>query len=253
MYDVRIEVEEEVALLVLDREQKLNAMNRDGWLALRDAVSECAARSLRGVVITGAGANAFVAGADIAEMLPRPPLAALDALAQQVVEEITELPMLTVAALNGLALGGGFEIALACDFRVATAHAKVGFPELGLGLVPGAGGTSRLLAHVGIGLAREMILLGRLLDAAEARDLGIVSRIAPQPELVPTARAMIDAAAAKGPVAVRLAKMLLKAASAQPAGPQLERLAYTVAFLTEDRKEGMASFVERRAPSFTGT
>lgn len=252
MYEVGLAVEQGLAVLTLDREHKLNAMDRDGWLALRGAVGRCAADKVRGVVITGAGSRAFVAGADIAEMLDRPPLLALDALAQAVVREISELPMLTVAALNGVALGGGFEIALACDLRVATPNLKVGFPEVGIGLVPGAGGTSRLLAHVGVGLAREMILLGRLLDASEAQDHGLVTSVVGADDLVPEAKRLVELAAAKGPVAVRLAKMLLDTASTQPMGPQLERLAYTVAFMTEDRKEGMAAFVDRRPPSFSG-
>jgi enoyl-CoA hydratase len=251
---VHCDLEDHVARITLDRPAKLNAMNRAGWLGLRSALVECSGdSSLRGVVITGAGERAFVAGADVDEMLPRPPLMALEGLAQQVVQEIADLPVVTVAAMNGHALGGGFEIALACDLRLATPHATMGLPELGLGIVPGAGGTNRLLQLVGLGRATEMILMGRRISADEAKDVGLVHRVVPPADLMSEARSMVEVVAGKGPVAVRLAKTLLRAASATTGTSDLERVAYTLAFCTEDRTEGMRAFAEGRPPHFSGS
>jgi len=242
-----------IAVLTITREDKLNALNRAGWEALRTAVQRCEQPDVRGVVITGAGTRAFVAGADIEEMLPRAPVVALDGLPQSVVQAIADLPVVTVAALNGLALGGGFEVALACDFRLATADAQVGLPEVGLGLVPGAGGTQRLLAHVGLGVAKEVILLGRILHADEALHLGLVTRIVAPEDLVPEAVSTARTVSRKGPVAVRLAKLMLAEASGGRASAELERVAYAVSFYTEDRAEGMRAFLEGRRPDFSGS
>ena len=169
------------------------------------------------------------------------------------VQAIADLPVVTVAALNGLALGGGFEVALACDFRLATADAQVGLPEVGLGLVPGAGGTQRLLAHVGLGVAKEVILLGRILHADEALHLGLVTRLVALDDLVPEAVSTARTVSRKGPVAVRLAKLMLAEASGGRASAELERVAYAVSFYTEDRAEGMRAFLEGRRPDFSGS
>jgi len=251
--EVRAEDVDGVRVLTIAREDKLNAMNRAGWEALRAAVERCRDPEVTAVVITGAGSRAFVAGADIEEMLPRAPLVALDGLPQAVVHAIADLPVVTVAALNGVALGGGFEIALACDFRVATPYARVGLPEVGLGLVPAAGGTQRLLAHVGLGMASEIILAGRTLEAHEALAVGLVSRVVAPDDLVPEALSLAREVARKGPVAVRLAKVLLAEAAGGRAGAELERVAYALSFFTDDRAEGMRAFLEGRRPDFNGS
>ena len=166
---IRSEIAEGVAVVTIDRPERRNAMSREAWLEFRSVIDVLSAdQAVRGMILTGAGDRAFAAGADIGELADRPAFVALDGLVQGILLDLEALPFPTVAALNGHALGGGWELALACDLRVAVPSALVGFPEVGLGILPGAGGTLRLLQHVGIGLAKEWIFTGRLLTAEEA-------------------------------------------------------------------------------------
>jgi enoyl-CoA hydratase len=201
----------------------------------------------RGLIITGAGERAFAAGADVSELVDRPPLVALDGLVQQILIELEDVPFPTIAALNGHALGGGWELALACDLRVAVAHARVGFPEVGLGIIPGAGGTQRLLQHVGVGRAMEWILASRIIDAREAADHGLINRVVEGTNLLEEARSLMGDLVAQPKLAVRLAKMMVNATARGQAGPDFERLAYTLAFHSPERSERMQSFLDRRA------
>ena len=160
----------------------------------------------------------------------------------------------TIAAINGYALGGGLELALACDLRIAADNAQLGLPETGLGIIPGAGGTHRLPRLVGIGVAKDMILAGTVLDAEEALRVGLVNRVVPGKKLMATAREYADRIAKRAPVATELAKMSINAAGNVPVefGMMFDRVAQTVLNATSDKKEGMTAFLEKRKPDFRG-
>ena len=236
---------DDVVVVTVDRQERRNAMDRAAWVELRDLVHALRDdERLRGVIVTGAGDKAFVAGADVEELADRDPWVALTGAVQRTLLELEDLPVPTVAALNGDALGGGWELALACDLRVAAKHARVGLPEVGLGILPGAGGTQRLLQHVGLGRAKELVFTGRLLDADDAAALGLVNVVVE--DALGGARRLMDEVLRQAPTSVRLAKTVLNATARQEAGADLERLAYTLTFHTEDRGARMRRFLERR-------
>jgi enoyl-CoA hydratase/carnithine racemase len=245
---LRFESTDGVALVTVNRPERRNALSRDAWLELRGLLGTVRDDpETRGMIITGAGDRAFAAGADIAELADRDPLVALDGLVQDILLELESLPFPTIAALNGHALGGGWELALACDLRVAASTARMGFPEVGLGIIPGAGGTLRLLQHVGVGRAKELILTGRILDAAEAESFGLVNRVVEPGEVLTAARELMDQLASQPRLALRVAKTVIDAAARGHAGPELERLAYTLTFHAPDRSERMRRFLDQRS------
>ncbi|MBC9926506.1 MULTISPECIES: enoyl-CoA hydratase/isomerase family protein [unclassified Leucobacter] len=212
---------------------------------------------VRGVIITGAGPRSFVAGGDIAQMNGMDPTAAAAyaAEAQELTTWLETLPVLVIAAVNGFALGGGCELAMACDVILASENASFGQPEVALGLIPGFGGSVRLPRYVGAAAARELILTGRRIDAAEAAQLGLVSRILPDHgKLIEAAHEMIDLSAGQSPVAVAAAKRVLREAGSLSidAGLEVERAAFAACFDTADMAEGTAAFVEKRRPEFPG-
>lgn len=246
--DLLHETIEGVAVVTVNRPSRRNALSRSVWLELSSLLSDMRDNpETRGLIVTGAGDRAFAAGADVAELVDRPPLVALDGLVQGILLQLEDLPFPTIAALNGHALGGGWELALACDLRVAAPHARVGFPEVGLGIIPGAGGTLRLLQHVGVGRAMEWILTSRLLDAHEAASYGLVNKVVDASHVVDSARSLMSELGAQPRLAVRLAKMMVKATARGEAGPELERLAYTLAFHSPERSERMHRFLDQRA------
>jgi enoyl-CoA hydratase len=244
---VRLELDDGVAIITVDRPESRNAMSRPAWERLGAHLASIRTDAgVAGLIVTGSGERAFVAGADIRELVDRPPFASLDALAHDVLSELEALPIPTIAAINGHALGGGWELALACDLRVAVSSAKVGFPEVGLGIMPGAGGTLRLLRHVGVGLAKEWILLGTLLDARDALAYGLVNRVVDAGEALPEARRLMARLRAQPPMAVRMTTLMIDAVARGDASPDMERLAYTLTFHAPDRAERMRSFLDRR-------
>ena len=174
---------------------------------------------------------------------------------QRLFDEIEAFEKPTIAAVNGFALGGGCELAMACDIRIATENARFGLPETNLSVLPGAGGTQRLARLVGTGRAIELILTGRFLDAAEARATGLVTAVVPAPELLAEVRAIADRILAKGPLAVRLAKLVVRAGmdADQRTGLIVERLAQALLYTTDDKREGAAAFLDKRPPSFQGS
>jgi enoyl-CoA hydratase len=237
---------EGLVVVTINRPERRNALSRDAWLELRDLLTELQAdHEIRGLIITGAGDRVFAAGADVAELVDRPPSVALEGLVQGVLLQLEDLPFPTIASLNGHALGGGWELALACDLRIAASHARVGFPEVGLGIMPGAGGTLRLLQHVGIGLAKEWILTGRTLSASEAASHGLINRVVEGGDVLDAARSLVQELLAQPPLSVRLAKLVLNSTARGEAGPDLERLAYTLTFHSPDRSERMRRFLDR--------
>lgn len=249
---LRCETTDGVALVTVDRPDRRNALSRDAWLELRELLGDLRDDpETKGMILTGAGDRAFAAGADVAELADRDPMVALDGLVQGILLELEALPIPTIAALNGPALGGGWELALACDLRVAASTARVGFPEVGLGIMPGAGGTLRLMQHVGVGRAKEWIMTGRILDAAEAESFGLVNRVVEAGQVLEAARSLMDDLVSQPPVALRVAKIVINAAARGEAGPDLERLAYTLTFHAPDRSERMHRFLDQRAARAT--
>jgi enoyl-CoA hydratase/carnithine racemase len=243
---------EGLAVVTINRPERRNALSRDIWLELSNLLDDLRADpETRGLIVTGAGNRAFAAGADVAELVDRAPLVALDGLVQKILLQLSDLPWPTIAALNGHALGGGWELALACDLRVAAPHARVGFPEVGLGIIPGAGGTLRLLQHVGVGRAMEWILTSRLLDAHEAASYGLINKVVDDGQVVEAARSLMAELGAQPRLAVRLAKIMVNAAARGEAGPELERLAYTLAFHSPERSKRMHRFLDQRSKGST--
>jgi enoyl-CoA hydratase len=253
---VRSECRGAVAVLTLNRPEVLNALNRATLEALLERVEEVAAdEGLRSVVVTGAG-RAFAAGADIAEMRTLNPAGAeaFSALGHRTLSALETLPIPTIAAVDGFALGGGCELACACDWIYASRRARFGQPEVNLGLIPGFGGTSRLPRRVGVAWAKELVVTGEPIDAETALRIRLVNRLCEAEELLEAAVATAQKIAAKGPVAVARAKRALQ--EGQDADVRLahalERAAFGLVFSSEDSREGMSAFLEKREPKFRG-
>jgi enoyl-CoA hydratase len=253
---LRVELRDRVAWLTIDRPEKRNALNAvvrrellEAFDTLRDS------EDVRVVVMTGAGDKAFVAGADIGEFAERTALEQRRTMeGRRIFDEIGRFPRPVIAMINGFALGGGCELAMACDIRVAGRSAKLGQPEVRLGLIPGAGGTQRLPRLVGQGRAMRLVLTGELVDAAEAERIGLVDEIVDDDQLLAHTTGFARAMAAHSPVALALAKAAVRAAFEAPlaAGLATERELFITAFGSDDRREGVAAFLEKRAPEFTG-
>jgi enoyl-CoA hydratase len=253
---VHIEKKGAVAIVTIDRAEALNALNRaviDGFDRVLTRVA--GDEAVRALVVTGAG-RAFVAGADIAEMKDMSPLEAeaFSARAHSVFGRLESLPIPTIAAVNGFALGGGCELALCCDWIYASSKAKIGQPETKLGLIPGFGGTSRLVRRVGLAWAKELVLVADPISAEEAAAIRLVNRVFEPDALMQAAIAAGEAVAARGPVATRLAKEVMQ--QGQDADVRtahaLEQRAFGLSFASEDRVEGTTAFVEKRDPGFVG-
>lgn len=253
---VRWERRDEVALLTLDRPEALNALSPAMFTAFEAVLSEIeSASDLRALVVTGAG-RAFVAGADVAAMRTMTPLEAeaFSVRAHRLFERLEALPIPTIAAVGGFALGGGCELALACDWIYASSKARFGQPETKLGLIPGFGGTSRLVRRVGLAWAKELVLVAEPIPAEEAARIGLVNRIFEPEQLLEAALSAGRAVAARGPVAVRVAKRVLQEGQEGDVrmAHALEQQAFGLVFASEDRVEGTTAFVEKREPGFRG-
>ena len=248
-------VEGDIATVTIDRQEVRNALNGQVMRDVRAALDGLREDESVGVVVfTGAGEKSFAAGADISELKERTALDALSSGMQRLYDEIEGYEKPTIAAVNGYALGGGCELAMACDIRVAAENAKFGQPEVNLSIIPGAGGTQRLSRLVGVGKATELILTGEVIDAQEAHRIGLVSKVVPQSELMDSAREMASKILSKGPLAIRLAKIAVSrgAETDQDTGMLIERLAQAVLFDSEDKREGTSAFLEKRDPNFRG-
>ena len=245
-----------VGWITVNRPDVRNALNTQVLGDFRQALVEFRHDRAVGVVVfTGAGEKSFAAGADISELRERTALDALSSTMQSVYDEIEAYEKPTIAAVNGYALGGGCELALACDIRIASANARFGLPEVTLSIIPGAGGTQRLGRLVGKGKAIEMTLTGQVIDAGEALRIGLVTQVAEDVEaLANRVREIAGKILEKGPLAVRLAKLAIQAGSEtdQKTGLVIERLAQAVLFETEDKREGTSAFLEKREPRFQG-
>jgi enoyl-CoA hydratase len=244
-----------VAVVTIDREQALNALDVETLTALRDRLRDLADDvDTRVVVVTGAGEKAFVAGADIKYMsgLDVDAAKAWGGLGHEATRLLETMPKPTIAAINGFALGGGCELALACDLRYASSRAKLGQPEINLGIIPGWGGTQRLARAVGLGVAKELLYTGRNVDAEEALRIGLVNGV--HDPVLERALEVGEQLAAKSPVALRVMKRLSNRALGGDHGENLaaEADSFGELFSSEDAKEGLTAFVEKRDARFTG-
>lgn len=255
--NILLAIEEKIATLTFNRPKVLNAMNLEVLGEIYDAVSACANNDdVRAVIVTGAGDKAFVAGADIAQMQNATSVEILQLMeaGHKTMRLIETMPKPAIAAVNGFALGGGTEIALACDIRFASEKAVFGQPEILIGVIPGWGGTQRLPRLIGMGLAKEIILSGTQINAQRAYKIGLVNKVFPPEKLMEEARKFAAKLAALPSFALKMAKnainygfdMSLDNASA------LEIGAIAQCFATEDQKEGMSAFLEKRKPNFKG-
>jgi enoyl-CoA hydratase/carnithine racemase len=246
-----------IAYVTVNRPKVLNALNAPTWQDLRTAFEDAQNDpSVRGVILTGAGDKAFIAGADIGALAQA---SAIDAerssrFGQQVLDLIENLGKPVIAAINGFALGGGCETAMACTIRIAVEHAKFGQPEVKLGLLPGGGGTQRLPRLIGKGRALQLILSGGMISAQEAYRIGLVNEIVPTAGLIPRAEAILNEIAANAPIAVKYALDAVNNGmeTSQDEGLALEASYFGLCAGTEDKKEGTSAFLEKRAPQFHG-
>ena len=253
--NVRVSIEEGIATLVVDRPAVKNALNRETVDECHAALRSLAVEPSAGVlVVTGAGESAFVSGADINDIRARTRDDGLAAINSSLFAALERFPRPTIAAINGHALGGGCELALACDIRVAADTAKFGQPELGLGIIPGAGATQRLPRVVGAGWAAHLILTGDIIDAKQALEIGLVTAVMPASQLQVRVRELAKRILRQGPLAARLAKLALQASARVDldSGLLIETLAQALCYSSEDKQEGTAAFLEKRKAKFTG-
>jgi enoyl-CoA hydratase len=246
--------EDRLAVVVVDRAEVRNALDGETTAELHRALAEIRDARATVFILTGAGEKAFVSGADINAIRARRRDDALAGINSRLFSAVEAHEAVSIAAVNGFALGGGCELALACDLRLASTRAVFGLPETGLGIIPGAGGTQRLPRIVGLGRAKEMILTGARWDAQQARTAGLVSDVVPPGDLLAAARRLAARVLERGPLAIRLAKAALNGAArlSLSEGLEYESALQGLAFESKDKLEGTTAFLEKRPPRFTG-
>lgn len=255
--NVLLSVEEGIATVTINRPKALNALNTDTLRELKAAVLQADSDdAVKVIIVTGAGEKAFVAGADIAQMRDLEPLQGrrMTMLGQEVFSIIENLDKPVIAAVNGFALGGGCELAMACDVRIVSEKAKFGQPEVNLGIIPGFAGTQRLARLIGKGRAKYYIMTGSMITADKAYELGLADVVVKPEELMSTCRDTAKLIMSKAPVAVMMAKKSVNHGLDMDlaSGVAYEAEAYTTTFATRDRIEGMSAFLEKRPSNFTG-
>ncbi|MFQ5836972.1 MAG: enoyl-CoA hydratase/isomerase family protein [Candidatus Bathyarchaeia archaeon] len=255
--NILYEKSEGIATITINRPKRLNALNQETIQEILSALDDIEKdANIRVVVITGAGGRAFSAGADISGMKGRTPLDSRRSshLGQQMMNKVEDLEKPVIAAINGYALGGGLELAMACDFRIASENARLGQPEINIGLIPGWGGTQRLPRFVGKALAKEMIFTGKMIDAKTAEQHGLVNKVVPADQLESAVEQLAEELINKPPVAIKVAKQLINNSTETNLriGLTHESEAFGILGSTEDFKEGTAAFLEKRKPKFKG-
>jgi enoyl-CoA hydratase len=255
---ILISTEGRVATITINRPDKLNALNEPTRSAIVSALDRFENDpNIRVVILTGAGEKAFIAGADIGEFEGRTPVAqfrVMNSPQTNAFEAADRFPKPIIAAINGFCLGGGCELAMACDFRIASDKAKLGQPEVNLGLLPGGGGTQRLPRLVGLGNAYKLLYTGDMVTAEEALRMGLVSEVVPAADLMTRVNALAATIASKSPVALRYIKEAVRASVRAPMdeGLRLERTLFGLVFASEDKVEGVQAFLEKRKADFKG-
>jgi enoyl-CoA hydratase len=245
-----------VAIVTVNRPEKMNALNEEVRARLLATMAELEADDGVGVVVvTGAGEKAFIAGADIGEFAGRTPLDQRHAMRQpRIFEAMAVFPKPVIAMINGFCLGGGCELAMSCDLRVASEKARFGQPEINLGLIPGGGGTQRMPRLIGLGQAMRLILSGEMIGATEAREIGLVELVVPHAELRAKTLELAGKIASKSPLTLRIAKEAVRASQrlAIEEGILYERDLFCLCFSTEDKVEGVAAFLDKRPAQWKG-
>lgn len=255
LQNVVFETRDRIAFVTIQRPEVRNALDLQTVQELHAVLTEINMSQEAGaVILTGAGEQVFVSGADIRDIRARNKMDALKGINSRLFKAVEDCEKPVIAAVNGYALGGGFELALACDIRVCSDNAMFGLPEVSLGIIPGAGGLYRLTRIAGLGIAKELILTGNTIDAQRALQLGIVSRVAPPQELILAAQQIAEKILSRGPLAVRLAKRSLNLATqvSTEAAMALDEYAQGILFESEDKTEGTSAFLEKRPSKFKG-
>ncbi len=256
--NIILEFDDSIATIFFNRPKALNALNNALFDELSTALDQIAANdAIKVLIFTGAGDKAFVAGADISELAKMTPLQAkyFSRKGQQIFSKIEALPIPAIAAVNGFALGGGSEAAMACDFIYASEKAIFGLPEINLGLIPGFGGTQRLARLVGNNRAKEMVFTGKNISAQQALEYGMVNQVCPHDTLMETVLKTAKLMASKGKVSLRAAKEVIQSGTSADleTGCRIENDAFAMTMSSEDAKEGTTAFLEKRKPEFKGT
>lgn len=256
--NILFEVQDGVGVLTFNRPKSLNALNPKTLEEVADVIENAKKdRNVRVLLLTGAGEKAFVAGADITEFQKMNPLEALlfAERGQEIFFQLEQLAIPVIAVVNGFALGGGCEMAMSCDFIYASENAKFGQPEINLGIIPGFGGTQRLSRLVGRAKAKELCMTGEMIDAKQAKELGLVAKVFPADQLLAESMKVAKALAVRGQVALRAIKQVVDRGYDVDlkSGCALEAQAFSVCFTSQDAREGVAAFLEKRKPNFQGS
>jgi len=251
------EKEDGIGIITINRPKEFNALNSEVMAELTALLTDIEGDNEVGVIIiTGSGDKAFIAGADVKEMSPKTSITIREfhTANRLLLEKLEKLPKPVIAAINGFALGGGCELAMSCDLRIAAENARLGQPEINLGIIPGAGGTQRLTRLVGMARAKELIYTGDFIDAKTALSIGLVNKVVPQNDLMSEAKTLAQKLLTKSSVALSLAKSAINGGwqTTLSSGLDLEMQCFALCFATEDQKEGMSAFIEKRKPHFNG-
>jgi enoyl-CoA hydratase len=251
---IKVERNKEIGIITLNRPETMNALDTEMFQELREVLTDLGTDNRTKVIIITGGTN-FCAGADINELKGMSPVEAevFSRLGHNVFDLLENIGKPVVAAINGYALGGGCELALACDIRIAGDDAKLGQPEVSLGLIPGFGATQRLTRLVGIGWAKEIILSGRTIDAIEAESIGLVNSVVDNDKMMDKAEEMAKAMSQKSPLAIKMAKSLINKNLDIKAGLEMEVISFSECFASDDHAEGINAFLEKRRPKFKGS
>lgn len=253
--NIKIDIENGIAILTINRPEVRNALDYLTWDEIREGMRELKHNEeVNVIILTGAGGKAFASGADINSLQKRTVVEQMNSEVNDILYEISNLNKPVIAAIDGYALGGGCELAMACDIRIATKKSKFGQPEVNLGIIPGGGGTQRLQRLVGIGMAKLLIFTGEIIPAEEAARIGLIEKVVEEVDILDSAMEIAEKIKAKGPLAITLAKMSINigADTDLRTGLYFERYAQAVAFSSDDKAEGTAAFIEKREAHFKG-